>query len=726
MRNSVRSVKGSLFLIPVILFFSFCKRDKITPPVITTLQITDITQFKANSGGNIAFNGGSEILSRGVCWSTSANPAVSDKKTTDGTGDGRFSSEMKDLSSNTKYFVRAYASNEAGTGYGNILSFITKKIELPAVLTLNISGVTQSSAVSGGEITEDNGGTITGRGVCWSTSPVPTLEDSKTSDGNGIGRFVSSLSGLIKGTTYYLRAYGTNSAGVAYGNEIIFRTVSTSPEITTATITSIGTRSANSGGTILSDGGEPVTEKGICWNNAPNPTLENFRKSEGSGSDNYKSLMTDLNPGTCYNVRAYAINKSGTAYGNNLSFSTLPEPPVLFTSSAASVTSDGVVTGGTITSDGGSTVILRGVCWSTTHNPTLADEKTSNGSGTGSFSSKITGLKSGTLYYIRAFAINSAGTSYGNEISFRTTRRQIIADHTVVIDFNKIPAEYLARVKKMMVSFMGESHAVAYRTGMTLLNGQYPEFACNVGTGEGFTDRYLRVDYSGWLGEEEWFTWLAYPFDSQPAEKNIIKDLIKKYSDEGHPIDVMGFAWCWDHTNGGTSNQKDPVYGVSWYGFSVNGPDGNNGWGLDADDYIITGNRVSMQTYFNATIGYINFCKAENIPTTVVFTSCPVDNNDSEGLYSGERGYQGHLKQEYIRNFVKTDTSRILFDYADILCYDDDGKQTTTSWNGHTYPCITTANLGDAGIGHISSAGAIRLAKAQWWLLARIAGWNGE
>jgi hypothetical protein len=133
-----------------------------------------------------------------------------------------------------------------------------------------------------------------------------------------------------------------------------------------------------------------------------------------------------------------------------------------------------------------------------------------------------------------------------------------------------------------------------------------------------------------------------------------------------------------------------------------------------------------MDTYLNASIDFINYCKTNNYVTKIVFTTCPVDNNESEGLYSGARGYQGHIKQEYIRSFVKADTSRILFDYADILCYDDDGKQTTSSWNGHTFPSITSANLGDTSIGHIGATGAIRLAKAQWWLLARIAGWNGK
>jgi len=83
------------------------------------------------------------------------------------------------------------------------------------------------------------------------------------------------------------------------------------------------------------------------------------------------------------------------------------------------------------------------------------------------------------------------------------------------------------------------------------------------------------------------------------------------------------------------------------------------------------------------------------------------------------------LKHEAIRSYVRANTSRILFDYADILCYNDDGTTATQTWNGHTYPGITAQNLGDESIGHIGSAGAIRLAKAQWWLLARLAGWDG-
>ncbi len=91
----------------------------------------------------------------------------------------------------------------------------------------------------------------------------------------------------------------------------------------------------------------------------------------------------------------------------------------------------------------------------------------------------------------------------------------------------------------------------------------------------------------------------------------------------------------------------------------------------------------------------------------------------------GESGYQGYLKYEHIRDYVKKDPSRILFDFADILSYDNNGAIATETWNGHTYPVITPTNLSPTEGFHFSNAGSLRLAKAAWWMLARIAGWNG-
>jgi len=295
----------------------------------------------------------------------------------------------------------------------------------------------------------------------------------------------------------------------------------------------------------------------------------------------------------------------------------------------------------------------------------------------------------------------------------------IIADHTIVDDYDRIPAYYMAEVKKMMVAFPGESHSVAYRTGMELLEAQNSDYACNVSTAEPYTDRYLRVN-TGSAGEATWYTWYAYD-NHDGANKDVIKNYIAGYVNNGYPMHAIGFGWCWDTTwTNGVTSVKDPFYGCGWAGSSEGGPDGNRAWGLDADDYAITGNRVSMDTYLSATEEYRLFCLNNSYPTRVIFTTSPVDG------YTGESGYQRHLKHERIREFVRANPARILFDYADILCYDDGaGASNTATWNGHVYPVITAANLGDASIGHIGAAGAVRLAKAQWWLMARIAGWDG-
>jgi hypothetical protein len=223
----------------------------------------------------------------------------------------------------------------------------------------------------------------------------------------------------------------------------------------------------------------------------------------------------------------------------------------------------------------------------------------------------------------------------------------------------------------------------------------------------------VRVEDWGWTGENVWFT---------SGASSYLKSEIKTYYTSGHPFHALGFGWCSDMTYGSGTAIADPVFGVHWFGASSGGADGDKAWGLDADDYSITANRVNMTTYFNAMESYITHCASNSPVTRMVFTTGPVD---PDGWYTGENGYQGYIKHEVIRNYVKANLTRILFDYADILSYDDNGNLSTQTWNGHTFPSIATINFTPQTIGHISNAGAIRLAKAQWWMLARIAGWDG-
>ena len=434
---------------------------------------------------------------------------------------------------------------------------------LPAVTTAAMTNVTLSTATGGGNVTSDGGATVTARGVCWSTSHNPTTANAHTTNGSGTGAFTSTLTGLAQGTTYYVRAYATNSMGTAYGNEVTFTTLAipagdaqpcpNNPTVTdydgnvynTVKIGNQCWMKENLRVTHYADGTEiPATGSGVISNNSPYCYLAN-----GDGNlvsiygrlYNYTAVMhgspsSSANPsgvqGVCpqgwhlpssaewnqltsyvASVPAYVCGNGNSiakalsaaqdwntstnncAVGNDLStnnatgFSALPTGYVngyanfdqfheatyfrstneynsyrahfryflynvdtvyigeqnyksdgmsvrcvlgagesLPTVTTAAVSNIGTTTatgGGNVTSDGGATVTARGVCWSTSHTPTTANAHTTNGSGTGAFTSTLTNLTPNTTYYVRAYATNSMGTAYGNEVSF-TTNAEVV------------------------------------------------------------------------------------------------------------------------------------------------------------------------------------------------------------------------------------------------------------------------------------------------------------
>jgi hypothetical protein len=312
---------------------------------------------------------------------------------------------------------------------------------------------------------------------------------------------------------------------------------------------------------------------------------------------------------------------------------------------------------------------------------------------------------------------------------------QIIADHTVVDRYDDIPAEYIAKVKAMWLDVPGESHSAGYRNGLTYLSQADPTYAVSVtedGEPEAPTTAHLRVSKatwgdvgsaSGWIygyGEEDWYT--------SATAVTRTKAHLDYCNSNGRAIAAIGFGWCWDMTwTNDPGGGLDPVHKVHWAGSSDGGPEGNLIWGLDAEDEALTGNSVCMDTYLEATQAYIDLCTAKGWDTKVFFTTGPI-----EGA-SEENAYQRFLKHERIRDYVKADEGRILFDYADILSYNDAGDLATESWlnpnDGKTYafPTYHTDNGDDSPEDgdHIGNAGALKLGKALWWMLARMAGWQG-
>ncbi|MBG0861179.1 MAG: fibrobacter succinogenes major paralogous domain-containing protein [Bacteroidales bacterium] len=220
-----------LFSLLLILNNSSCNKTPELPAVITS-EVTDITQTYASSGGTVLNDGGTEVTDSGVCWSTSENPIISDSKASCCAGTGSFIIRIKQLSADTRYYVRAYATNSAGTGYGNQVTFMTGEITLPGVITTSVTGIDLTTASAGGYIFNNGGGHISAKGVCWGKSENPTVDDFKTNDeflSWSPERFSSILNGLTPGSKYYLRAYASNELGTSYGTQISFTTLSVNP-----------------------------------------------------------------------------------------------------------------------------------------------------------------------------------------------------------------------------------------------------------------------------------------------------------------------------------------------------------------------------------------------------------------------------------------------------------------------------------------------------------------
>ena len=210
------------------------------------------------------------------------------------------------------------------------------------------------------------------------------------------------------------------------GYEWLIAQSPTKPKVTTGDVTNIQSTTASCSGNVTADGGQAVTDRGICWSTSQTPTIENSKTSNGTGTGTFTGDLTGLAANTSYYVRAYATNSEGTAYGAEKAFTTLTEDTdfAVTTGAVTNITTNSASCSGTVTAQDAASVTARGLCWSTLQNPTTADSKTSNGTGTGTFSGALTGLAPNTTYYVRAYATRSEGTAYGEQRAFQTLEEE--------------------------------------------------------------------------------------------------------------------------------------------------------------------------------------------------------------------------------------------------------------------------------------------------------------
>ena len=291
--------------------------------LVTTGTPTDITITSAVVTSTLNLNEGNHVFARGVCWDTVPNPTIDGSHIA---GDNTASSQsytLDGLSMGATYYVRAYVAMDYGLVYGEQKVFSTRD-GIPVLTTADITDMGTSQVTCGGEVTDDGGLEVTARGVCWSTSPNPTIADAHTTDGAGMGEFVSTLTGLEHNTTYYVRAYATNSHTTSYGEEVTFIIDFVLATVATDEASWVTTTTAIVGGQFSYVGNCVVTEWGICYRTEGGTET---CVADSTNANPFTMELTGLLPNTTYIVRAYAINRAGTAYGEEKTFTTLEEPP---------------------------------------------------------------------------------------------------------------------------------------------------------------------------------------------------------------------------------------------------------------------------------------------------------------------------------------------------------------------------------------------------------------
>ena len=311
-----------------------CKKKE--PPIVITgdVPVASITFNSAEVGGEVTDDGGAAVTERGIVFDTSSDPEVSGQSFQIGSGTGVFVKALTGLAPNTTYYLKAYAKNTEGIGYGEQVDFKTLlELTLPCVSTNQVSSFTTNSAVIGGNVTCDGNASITERGVYWGTDPNPENSGTKLVIGSGTGTFSATLSGLTQNTTYYIKAFAANSVGTAFAPTVVtFKTgIEISlPTVVTSSVAEYSQTTATVGGNVTNDGNGTVTERGVYWGTTQNPETSGTKLQIGSGIGIFSTTLPGLIPDTRYYIKAYAINSNGTAYGSQVNFSTPSASGILF------------------------------------------------------------------------------------------------------------------------------------------------------------------------------------------------------------------------------------------------------------------------------------------------------------------------------------------------------------------------------------------------------------
>ena len=453
-----------------------------TAPTVTTTTASNIAPFSTTLAGNATADGGAPITEKGYVYSvtaTNSNPLISGSdvnKITDGTGIGVYSELVGNLAPNTQYTFKAYATNSVGTSYGNALTFTTTAIPTPnistndiVVLQYNSDGGIDETAflalanLSAGQVFYISDGSWNNLGPAFGNTSESGLRFTVGDSGISAGTIIridnpTEAKQVLENTSLGTLEYYELSGIIETSQEltlstsgdqlVIFQT--TDGLITSnktyiyafnsgykATITDTNSDGWQDSGTALlstsTDSHIPPGLIALDGTQSNKTSASAFAlgglKSQEIDNWQYTGPVTDTNRNN-WLTRIHTLSNWGssndTPYNNNNIASggnvvvTATTAPTITTTAQALITTASADLGGNVTSNGGATVTDRGIVWHTSTNPTTANNKVANGTGTGTFSAAVRSLPTNTTIYARAYAINSVGTSYGSNISFTT------------------------------------------------------------------------------------------------------------------------------------------------------------------------------------------------------------------------------------------------------------------------------------------------------------------
>lgn len=346
----------------------------------------------------------------------------------------KFTATAVSLQPNTTYIIRAYATNNIGTGYSQSFTLKTNELMVPLLTLSGPANLTSYTATMTGIVTDERGYEVTERGFCWSAENrlpiIGTPKNQVTADAQET--FTKVVEGLNSKTKYYLRAYATNAKGTGYSAPIEFTTTEEqTASLTKIMVVDITAESANLSAEMATSIGAVVSEKGFCYGTEHNPTKDSDPQASTGQGNQLAAKLTGLTEGMTYYARAYAVTRDNTYYSNEVEFRTVQLlAPSIGNPIFRNVTETAATVTASIVSNGGSEVLERGICYSTTNSKpeiggTGVTQKESETTDVGRISVNLTALSGGTRYYVTAYARNAKAVSYSTPATLITVENTV-------------------------------------------------------------------------------------------------------------------------------------------------------------------------------------------------------------------------------------------------------------------------------------------------------------